>query len=389
MNSLLFKRQCSSCIDHIGVISANRHVILAANDVFLGMLGRSQKELESGELTWERITRARSCPFECFIENGKFESVEAPLFEEEFLCKDGSGIKLRIKSWPLTSRKSEWLCVIQDTNMDGHHICAKESTNLWDVRFLAKVSHELRTPLSSILIITQAMAAGVYGSIPERQQRLVASIEDCCRYLLRVVNDFLDLNTIQAGAMKYVPNWVDLSGLIGSCLLLVKGVAQEKELKIIVDNRVGNIRIFSDELKLKQILINLIGNAIKFTPKYGVLGLIVEKESLSDWIKFIVWDNGIGIASEHLDVVFEPFVQIDSELSRSEKGTGLGLTLAKGLARLLGGEIAVESTLQAGSRFTLRIPCAADLTRQPPLPEGTMPLTQQPPAESRWVRVKG
>ena len=138
----------------------------------------------------------------------------------------------------------------------------------------------------------------------------------------------------------------------------------------------GNIRLFSDESKLKQILINLIGNAIKFTPKYGVLGLIVEKESLSDWIKFIVWDNGIGIASEHLDVVFEPFVQIDSELSRSEKGTGLGLTLAKGLARLLGGEIAVESTLQAGSRFTLRIPCAADLTRQPPLPEGTMPLTQ-------------
>jgi signal transduction histidine kinase/CheY-like chemotaxis protein len=222
--------------------------------------------------------------------------------------------------------------------------------------FLANMSHELRTPLSAILGISETLREQVYGTLNEKQQKALYNIEESGRHLLTLINDILDLSKIEAGKLELEIEWISVVLACEISLQLIKQSAHRKQIKIFLqmDPRVEMMQ--ADERRLKEILINLLSNAVKFTPAGGTIGLEVVGDAANGVARFIVWDTGIGISPEDQAKLFQPFVQVDSSLTRQFEGTGLGLVLVHRMVELHGGTIAVESELGKGSRFTVSLP---------------------------------
>jgi PAS domain S-box-containing protein len=221
--------------------------------------------------------------------------------------------------------------------------------------FLAMMSHELRTPLNAVLGITEALDEEIYGPISAQQRQALASVQESGRHLLGILSDILDLASIEAGqtTLDRVPIAVD--DLCRSVLQLVEASAQQKGIRLrrSVEHGIAGVR--ADARRLTQILVNLLHNAVKFTPAGGSVGLDVSVGSGEDQIHFVVWDTGIGIAEADYARLFQPFTQVDGKLSRSYGGVGLGLTLVRRLVDLHGGSISLESTPGQGSRFTVSL----------------------------------
>ena len=222
--------------------------------------------------------------------------------------------------------------------------------------FLASMSHELRTPLNGILNISQGLAEQVYGTMNSRQQEALHDVEECGRHLLSLINDILDVAKIEAGKLEVEPGPFAVGPFCQATLRLVKESAQKKSLRLSldVDKSVGVL--ISDERRLKQILVNLLSNAVKFTPEGGEVTFEVAGDRAGRQVRFTVRDTGIGISPDDLARLFQPFVQLDSRLSRLYPGTGLGLALVKRLTTLLGGHTLVDSQPGVGSRFTIVLP---------------------------------
>ncbi len=222
--------------------------------------------------------------------------------------------------------------------------------------FLASMSHELRTPLNAILGMSEALQEEVFGACNEKQHRALKRIEEGGRHLLALITDILDLSKIGAGKIELEMGVVSVESFCHSALGFIKAEAQKKELTISssFDSSVGTIR--ADERRLKQVLVNLLSNAMKFTPEGGSIGLEVRGDADQEAVYFTVRDTGIGIAAEDMESLFKPFVQLDGKLAREYEGTGLGLALAHRLAEIHGGSISVESEVGRGSRFTLSLP---------------------------------
>lgn len=229
--------------------------------------------------------------------------------------------------------------------------------------FLASMSHELRTPLTGILGLSESMQYKVYGPLNDRQVEIVATIEKSGRHLLELINDILDVSKLEAGKLDLQMDACSLGQLCQASLHLVKGMAQQKRQKVNYTIQPPEIILKSDARRLKQILVNLLSNAIKYTPDEGAIGLEVLGDQAAGCIEVCVWDKGIGISPTDLARLFQPFVQLDSSLSRQQSGTGLGLTLVNRLVALHGGSVRVESSVGAGSRFTILLPWEA-----PPMP---------------------
>ena len=222
--------------------------------------------------------------------------------------------------------------------------------------FLANMSHELRTPLTGVLGLSEALQKGVYGDINEKQANILYTIEEGGKHLLNLINDILDLSKIEAGKMDLQPNIMSVDDVCQSSFRMVKQIATSKHQNLLLSVNPPGMAIFADPRRIKQILVNLLGNAVKFTPENGELGLEVTGNEKDDLITFTVWDQGIGISEEDIEKLFKPFVQLDSSLSRTYAGTGLGLSLAQRLAYMHGGEIKVTSKVNVGSRFSVSIP---------------------------------
>ena len=222
--------------------------------------------------------------------------------------------------------------------------------------FLASMSHELRTPLNGILNISQGLAEQVYGTMNSRQQEALHDVEECGRHLLSLINDILDIAKVEAGKIEFEPGPIAVERFCQAAIRLVKDAAHKKRLRLSLnfDESVGVL--ISDERRLKQILVNLLSNAVKFTPKGGEVAMEVAGDRAGRQVCFTVRDTGIGISPEDLARLFQPFVQLDSRLSRNYPGTGLGLALVKRLATLLGGRTQVDSQPGVGSRFTVVLP---------------------------------
>ncbi|MEI6291796.1 MAG: response regulator, partial [Chloroflexota bacterium] len=222
--------------------------------------------------------------------------------------------------------------------------------------FLASMSHELRTPLTGILGLSEAMQMAAYGDLSEKQLKALKNIEASGRHLLSLINDILDLSKIEAGMFEMQFSSSSLDSICQSSLQMVKGLAAQKHQNISLSIDPTGIIFRTDPRRLKQMLVNLLGNAIKFTPDGGNLGIEARGLEQSRLLSITVWDTGIGIREEDLPRLFKSFVQLDSSLSRQYAGTGLGLSLVKRLAELQGGSISVTSTVNAGSRFTIQLP---------------------------------
>ena len=239
-----------------------------------------------------------------------------------------------------------------------------EHANRAKDEFLATMSHELRTPLNSILGLSESLLEQRRGMLNEHQQRSLQTIESSGHHLLELINDVLDLSKIEAGKFDFYPQTVDVDALCRSSLAFVKNQAIRKSIKIERTGDEAGVQIYADPRRLKQILVNLLINAVKFTPKHGKVELQLHTDANNDLVQFSVVDNGIGIASEDLQRLFQPFVQVDSSLNRQFEGTGLGLYLVQKLTDLHGGSVRVESEVGVGSRFTINLPWGQGIIAQ-------------------------
>lgn len=222
--------------------------------------------------------------------------------------------------------------------------------------FLASMSHELRTPLNAILGSSEILKTEVFGSLNEKQLKYTQNIEESGNHLLSLITDILDLSKIEAGKMNLEIRPVSVPDVCQSCLRMIKELAHKKQLHVLHKLDDNLISVQADERRLKQMLVNLLSNAVKFTPEGGNIGLDVSGDPEQELICFSVWDTGIGISEEDMSQLFQPFVQLDSSLSRQYAGTGLGLSLVSRMAEMHDGGISVESRVGAGSRFSISLP---------------------------------
>ena len=222
--------------------------------------------------------------------------------------------------------------------------------------FLASVSHELRTPLTGILGMSEILSSGIYGPLNEKSANALRNIEESGHHLLSLINDILDLSKAEAGMIELDLRPLSATNLIQSTMRLVRQSAMKKEITIHLNLDASAELFVADERRMKQILVNLFSNAIKFTPEKGTVGLDLVGMAEAQQLVFAVWDTGIGISEQDLQRLFRPFVQLDARLERQYNGTGLGLSLVLKLVELHGGSIRVESQVNAGSRFIVTLP---------------------------------
>lgn len=223
-------------------------------------------------------------------------------------------------------------------------------------RFLSYMSHEFRTPLGSILSITSLLADELDGPLSPEQQKQVAFVSNSARELSDMVDDLLDLAKIEAGRITISPAWFDMLDLFAALRGMFRPIVDTTAVDLIFEEPQGLSQLYSDDKKLAQILRNFISNSLKFTTQ-GEVRVSARLEG-SNQVRFAVRDTGIGIAPELLGTLFEDFTQIDSPLQKRLRGTGLGLSLCRRFAALLGGEVGVESTPGMGSTFFVIIPLA-------------------------------
>lgn len=219
--------------------------------------------------------------------------------------------------------------------------------------FLATMSHELRTPLNAIMGLSQLLQQEIVGSLNDKQKEYVNCIYSSGEHLLSLINDILDLSKVEAGREELFLSSLHVQELCNYVISTIQDSAIEKGLELTTKIEEEADICTADERRIKQMLINLLTNAIKFTTA-GKVSLEVKK--VPQGITFVVTDTGIGIDPSQVKFLFEPFKQLDSQLSRQYEGTGLGLALTRKLARLHGGDVTVESTLGKGSRFTIFLP---------------------------------
>jgi signal transduction histidine kinase len=240
------------------------------------------------------------------------------------------------------------------------------ATRLKD-EFLANMSHELRTPLNAILGMTEAMQEQILGSISDRQVKALSTIERSGNHLLSLINDILDVAKIESGKITLDLTATSIQMLCQSSLVFIKQQAFQKSIQLIEKIPQDLPDLMVDERRIRQVLINLLNNAVKFTPEGGSITLDISRitseqmpttfaKTTMAYLQVAVIDTGIGIAAENISKLFQPFMQIDSSLNRKYEGTGLGLALVKRIVELHRGRVWLASEIGVGSSFMFALP---------------------------------
>jgi signal transduction histidine kinase len=245
--------------------------------------------------------------------------------------------------------------------LDDKAAALREASELKS-RFLSYMSHEFRTPLGSIRSIARILLDKMDGPLTSEQEKQVNFIQQSAVELNEMVNDLLDLAKIEAGRISISPAWFEMVDLFAAIRGMFKPLLTSDAVSLVFEEPKDVPRLYTDDKKLSQILRNFISNALKFT-QHGEVRVTARPEG-DDRVTFSVADTGIGIAKEHHSAVFNDFVQVDSPLQRKWRGTGLGLSLSKRIAELLGGSVAMTSEPGVGSTFSVAIPIRFEGTEE-------------------------
>jgi signal transduction histidine kinase len=234
---------------------------------------------------------------------------------------------------------------------------AAESANRAKAAFLASMSHELRTPLQAALGFAQLLRSGVFGPINAEQSEALARVERSQTHLARLIDDILDFARLEAGRVRVSLETVRVREIIDDLLPLVEPQASTKQISLTASAEDGVV-VAVDRQRMRQIMLNLVGNAIKFTSAGGTVRVMAGRDG--DRVRFEVHDDGMGIPADRLKEIFEPFVQVDDALTRTVSGAGLGLAISRDLARAMGGDLTVKSEPGSGSVFSVTFPAIPD-----------------------------
>ncbi|WP_158633486.1 response regulator [Tautonia sociabilis] len=379
-----FRRLAES--DVIGVVSGRDETILEANDAFLRMLGYDRQHLEGGGLSVAAIT-----PESLHSEDGRlfdllFRTGSLPPFEKEYLTADGRRVPVLIGAALVEPGQADWVAFVLDLSRQkrverelADTIGRAEAASRAKSEFLAVLSHELITPMNAILGMIQLVLAS------ERDPTLrdyLGTARESAQALLVLLSDLLDYSSIEAGGFELEPAPFHLRAAVDQAIRPLAARAARKGLELVAEVAdSAPDRLVGDSRRLRQVLVNLLDNAIKFTRQGEVTVLVSpildagadpdrrDGQGVSDGdevaLRFEVADTGIGIAPEDQERIFSPFTQIDASSTRPYSGTGLGLSICRQIVGLMGGTIALVSRPGAGSRFVFtarfrRLPEAAD-----------------------------
>ncbi|MBP0018559.1 MAG: PAS domain S-box protein [Cyanobacteria bacterium SBLK] len=402
---LILQRQLAAieaAIDGIGILQNERYQYINSSHVKMFGYERAEELLgRSWEVLYSREERER------------FRGEIFPTLQQQHswqgetigIRKDGTTFLQQVS---LTrSADNLLICVCQNISdrkaAEAELLRANEdlarATRLKD-EFLANTSHELRTPLNSILGMTEALQEEIHGTLNERQHCNLQTIFQSASHLLELIGDILDLAKIGSGRVQLECAPTSIPELCKASLAFVKQQAYRKNLQL--ESRVSPYlpAMMLDERRIRQVLINLLNNAVKFTSQGGSITLEVALETQTErdiraipcgegqipWMKFAVLDTGIGINPENADKLFQPFVQIDSALNRQYSGTGLGLSLVKRIVEMHGGKVGVSSREGYGSCFWFILPCSEGLmlSAKPEIASSSyIPLSKPLPTHQR------
>jgi signal transduction histidine kinase len=229
-----------------------------------------------------------------------------------------------------------------------------EEANRAKMDFLSAMSHELRTPLNAIGGYVELLDMGIHGPVTESQQTALSRITANQRHLLILINDILVFAKLEAGQVEFDLRSLSVRRLLLSVEPLVAPSAAAKGIAYSVQERDTDLVLLGDEERVRQIVLNLVTNAIKFTEEGG--WVLLSYDADAEFVRIRVSDNGSGIAPEKHQAIFDPFVQVDRRLNRRREGVGLGLAISRDFARAMNGELSVESNPGAGSTFSLTLP---------------------------------
>jgi len=352
----------------VGVLISNLDgQILEANDAFLDMVGLTRDDLESGRVKWPELTPPE---WQAASERAVTQlraTGSAELFEKEYFRKDGSRVPVLVAAAALEGNPIETVAFVVDlterkrAEAERHAKEVAEIANRAKDQFMANVSHEIRTPMNAILGMTEL---ALEESVGPGQRLSLSTVKSAAENLLVIIDDLLDFAKIEAGKVELANEPFSLRAVVRDCVRALAVRAHRKGVDLLCDvaTEVPD-QIKGDAVRLRQVLVNLVGNAIKFTER-GEIAVTVAVAA--EGVRFSVRDTGIGIARDKQRAIFDAFEQADSSTARRYGGTGLGLSIAARLVQLMGGKIDVESEPGQGSTFTftaqlaVRAPAAAN-----------------------------
>lgn len=353
----------SNIISGVLVIDANTHEIIDSNPVSESLIGLPKEKI-IGKECHEFICKAENgrCPITDLKQNiDKSERVLINIRGEEIpilktvVPSNFFGRDVLIESFVDMTEIKEAEQSLVEAKLTA------ESANRSKSDFLATMSHELRTPLNSIIGFSDLIIGGSVGDTTDMQRKFLGNVSKSGNHLLSLINNILDISKIEAGKMELELELFSLDETMIEVKQLIPPLADKKRLNIEfhIDRKLA--QIYADKIKFKQILFNLISNAIKFTPDGGKIDISANIEG--DKALFTVKDTGIGIAEENMSKLFDPFMQIDSAINRHYEGTGLGLALVKKFLELHKGNIWVDSALGKGTTFSFELPLKGNLNQ--------------------------
>jgi PAS domain S-box-containing protein len=288
-------------------------------------------------------------------------------FENRYVCRDGS---YKWLLWNATAVRGQQLIYAaarditeikqaskkieqQNRELESHSRQVEQATRLKSM-FLASMSHELRTPLNAIVGFSGLLADERAGGLNHKQKRYLTHIQNGANHLIHMINDILDLSKIEAGQLDIRSEEFQVQDVLPEVLATIRPLAAAKNIELSYQLEAGSA-VYADPVRLKQILYNLLSNALKFTPESGQIS--VESADEATMVRITVADTGIGIHAEDHDLIFEEFRQVEGE--RAQEGTGLGLAITRRLVEQQGGRIWLESALDKGARFSFTVPARA------------------------------